>query len=113
MNTRRRSYGTSVRIQQRFALKRRLLLPPIGHEKSLSRGAIQLIVKEVFRLAAERLRVRGLERHARTDVLASAPAHWLRHTAGSHMSDQQVDLRFVRDNLGHTSLVTTSTYLHA
>ena len=32
-------------------------------------------------------------------VLASASAHWLRHTAGSHMTDQQVDLRFVRDNM--------------
>ena len=40
-------------------------------------------------------------------------AHWLRHTAGSHMTDQQVDLRFVRDNFGHSSLSTTSGYLHS
>ncbi|MDT4781346.1 Tyrosine recombinase XerC [compost metagenome] len=46
-------------------------------------------------------------------VLASASAHWLRHTAGSHMTDQQVDLRFVRDNFGHSSLSTTSGYLHS
>ncbi|MFL9989017.1 tyrosine-type recombinase/integrase [Paraburkholderia sediminicola] len=92
---------------------RPLLLPLIGHEKPLSRGAIHLIVKEVFRLAAKRLRARGPEWHARADLLASASAHWVRHTAGSHMSDQQVDLRFVRDNLGHTSLATTSIYLHA
>lgn len=45
-------------------------------------------------------------------VLASASAHWLRHTAGSHMTDQQVDLRFVRDNFGHASISTTSAYLH-
>ncbi len=44
-------------------------------------------------------------------VLASASAHWLRHTAGSHMTDKQVDLRFVRDNFGHSSLSTTSGYL--
>ncbi len=37
---------------------------------------------------------------------------WLRHTAGSHMTDQQVDLRFVRDNFGHASISTTSAYLH-
>jgi len=29
------------------------------------------------------------------------------------MVDGQVDLRFVRDNLGHASLTTTSIYLHA
>lgn len=38
--------------------------------------------------------------------------HWLRHTAGTHMTDSHVDLRFVRDNLGHASLTTTSIYLH-
>ncbi|SOZ34914.1 protein of unknown function [Cupriavidus neocaledonicus] len=46
-------------------------------------------------------------------VLASASAYWLRHTAGPHMTDQQVDLRFVRDNFGHSSLSTTSGYLHS
>ncbi|MGN5478026.1 tyrosine-type recombinase/integrase [Cupriavidus basilensis] len=45
-------------------------------------------------------------------MLASASAHWLRHTAGSHMSDRQVDLRHVRDNFGHASIATTSIYLH-
>jgi integrase/recombinase XerD len=28
------------------------------------------------------------------------------------LADQQVDLRLVRDNLGHASLTTTSLYLH-
>jgi integrase/recombinase XerD len=92
---------------------RPLLLPLIGQEKPLSRGAVHLIVKEVFALAAARLRTRGPEWHAQADQLAGASAHWVRHTAGSHMSDQQVDLRFVRDNLGHASIATTSVYLHA
>ncbi|AEG71871.1 tyrosine-type recombinase/integrase [Ralstonia solanacearum] len=92
---------------------RPLLLPLIGKEQPLSRGAVHLIVKEVFTLAAERLRARGPEWQAQADLLASASAHWIRHTAGSHMTDQQVDLRFVRDNLGHASLATTSVYLHA
>lgn len=38
-------------------------------------------------------------------MLVSAWAHWLRHTAGSHMTDRQVDPRFVRDNFGHSSAV--------
>ncbi|AQV94006.1 integrase [Cupriavidus necator] len=58
-------------------------------------------------------RGRGPEWEAQAAVLASASAHWLRHTAGSHMTDQQVDLRFVRDNFGHSSLSTTSGYLHS
>jgi site-specific recombinase XerC len=33
-------------------------------------------------------------------------AHWLRHSAGSHVTDSQVDLRYVRDDLGHASITT-------
>ena len=86
--------------------------PIIGKEKPLSRGALHLVLKEVFGMAAARLRARGPEWASRAAVLASASAHWLRHTAGSHMADQQVDLRFVRDNFGHASIATTSAYLH-
>jgi len=91
---------------------RPIVLPIIGKEKPLSRGALHLVLKEVFGMAAARLRSRGPEWESRAAVLASASAHWLRHTAGSHMTDQQVDLRFVRDNFGHASISTTSAYLH-
>ena len=84
-----------------------------GREKALSRGALHLILKEVFGMAAERLRARGPEWEAQADVLVSASAHWLPHTAGSHMTDQLVDLRFVRDNFGHASIATASAYLHS
>jgi site-specific recombinase XerD len=84
-----------------------------GRDKALSRGALHLILKEVFGLAAERLRARGPEWEAQAAVLASASAHWLPHTAGSHMTDQLVDLRFVRDNFGHAAMATTSAYLHS
>ncbi|WP_439685534.1 Integrase/recombinase [Cupriavidus oxalaticus] len=99
-----------------------LVLPVIGREQragrgerdpGLSRGALHLILKEVFGLAAARLRERGPEWEAQAALLASASAHWLRHTAGSHMTDQQVDLRYVRDNFGHSSISTTSGYLHS
>lgn len=89
-----------------------LVLPVIGREKALSRGALHLIVKEVFNLTAERLRGRGLEGEALAAVVVQASAHWLRHTAGSHMADQKVDLRHVRDTFGHSSIATTSGYLH-
>ncbi|MCY1340384.1 Tyrosine recombinase XerC [compost metagenome] len=99
-----------------FGETRPLVLPVIGREgseKPLSRGALHLVLKEVFGMAAERLRARGPEWELQAAVLASASAHWLRHTAGSHMTDRQVDLRFVRDNFGHSSLSTTSGYLHS
>jgi len=86
---------------------------PIGRSrKPLTRAALHSIVKKVFDGAADRLRQRGDEYAVRADLLERASAHWLRHTAGSHMADQQIDLRLVRDNLGHESLSTTSQYLH-
>ncbi|MGF6903443.1 tyrosine-type recombinase/integrase [Paraburkholderia sp. GAS348] len=89
------------------------LVLPIGQLlKPLTRAALHRIVKQVFSGAAQALRARGEEYAQRADLLEQASAHWLRHSAGSHMADQQVDLRLVRDNLGHASLTTTSQYLH-
>jgi integrase/recombinase XerD len=89
------------------------LVLPIGQSrKPLTRAALHLIVKQVFSGAAQALRARGDEYAHRADQLELASAHWLRHGAGSNMADQQVDLRLVRDNLGHASLTTTSQYLH-
>jgi integrase len=83
-----------------------------GSVASLTRAALHTIVKKVFAAAADRLRARGDEFASRADLVGQASAHWLRHTAGSHTADQQVDLRLVRDNLGHASLSATSLYLH-
>jgi site-specific recombinase XerD len=89
------------------------LVLPVGHSlKPLTRAALHRIVKDVFRAAAGTLRAQGAEFAERADRLEQASAHWLRHSAGSHMADRQVDLRLVRDNLGHASLTTTSQYLH-
>ncbi len=89
-----------------------LLLPIGGKHRPLTRAAVHAIVKEVFRRTAERLRQQGDGGEHRADRLEQASAHWLRHTAGSHMADQSMDLRHIRDNLGHESLSTTSGYLH-
>jgi integrase/recombinase XerD len=89
------------------------LVLPLGKSREpLTRSALHSIVKKVFEGAANRIRLRGDEYAARADFLEQASAHWLRHTAGSHMADQDIDLRLVRDNLGHDSLTTTSQYLH-
>lgn len=89
------------------------LVLPIGRSRTpLTRAALHAIVKKVFDGAAATLRARGEAYATRADQLEHASAHWLRHTAGSHMADQQLDLRAIRDNLGHESLKTTSQYLH-
>jgi integrase/recombinase XerD len=90
------------------------LLLPIGERKEpMTRGAVHAIVKKVFENTASRLRQRGDEYQAIADRVDQASAHWLRHTAGSHMANNAVDLRHVRDNLGHESISTTNHYLHA
>jgi integrase/recombinase XerD len=89
------------------------LVLPVGQiRKPLTRAALHRIVKDVFGAAAAFLRARDDGNNERANRLEHASAHWLRHSAGSHMADQQVDLRLVRDNLGHASLTTTSQYLH-
>jgi len=89
-----------------------LILPVIGPEKALSRGGLHLIVKEVFRRTAERLRAGGPDGAAPARMVERASAHWMRHTAGSHMTDKKVDVRYVRDSFGHSSLAVTSGYVH-
>lgn len=90
------------------------LVRPIGKSlKPLTRSALHIIIKKVFNETAACLHLRGNEYTARAELVKQASAHWLRHTAGSHMANQEMDIRVIRDNLGHESLNTTSLYLHA
>jgi site-specific recombinase XerD len=89
-----------------------LVIPFRGRNRNLSRSAIHDAIKSIFGNAASWLRSKGAEFADRADELERASAHWLRHTAGSHQADGGVDLRTIRDNLGHVSLNTTSLYLH-
>ncbi len=90
-----------------------LVLPLGKSRKPLTRSALHLTVKTIFEGAADRLRARGGEdAEGAAEQMEAASAHWLRHTAGSHMANHEIDLRVVRDNLGHESLSTTSLYLH-
>jgi integrase/recombinase XerD len=90
------------------------LLQAIGNQRrAMTRGAVHAIVKQVFEDVADRLRQRGPEFEFQATHIQQASAHWLRHTAGSHMANNAVDLRHVRDNLGHESISTTNSYLHS
>ncbi|WP_041838864.1 tyrosine-type recombinase/integrase [[Acidovorax] ebreus] len=77
----------------------------------MARSAIHELVKGVMHAAAAALRQRGSDFDAAASHLAQASTHWIRHTAGSHLSEK-VDLKVVRDNLGHANISTTSIYLH-
>ena len=90
------------------------LILPIGsiQPKPLTRAAIHLIVKRIFNDTATRLRAQGPEFEAEAQHVEQASTHWMRHTAGTHMLEQNIDLLHVRDTLGHDSINTTNRYLH-
>src|SRR3546814_17040375 len=80
------------------------LLLPIGRQtRALTRAAVHAIVKRIFKDAAARIRARGPDMESKAPRVEQASAHWLRHTAGSHMATKQVDLPPGRDNLGPES----------
>lgn len=81
-------------------------------QRALSRARIYSLVRELCVAAAEQLRARAPERSDEADLLAQVSPHWLRHTAGTHMVENDMDLIEVRDTLGHSSLTTTNQYLH-
>ena len=78
--------------------------------RSVTPAAIFLMVKEVFRRAADDL---ADEDPAAAERLRRASPHWIRHTSATHQADAGNDLRFIQKNLRHASIETTSIYLHA
>ncbi|CAB3774800.1 hypothetical protein LMG29542_08182 [Paraburkholderia humisilvae] len=77
------------------------LVLPLGKSmKPFTRAALHTIVKGIFAGAAGKLRLRGDGYIARAAQLERASAHWLRHSAGSHMADGDVDLRLIRGQPG-------------
>jgi site-specific recombinase XerD len=89
-----------------------LLIPLRGDSHNMTTMAVHKAVKRIFTEAADWLETRGPEFADRAAELRGASAHWLRHTAGSHQAGNGMDLLQVRDNLGHSSVVTTNIYLH-
>ncbi|ATE60598.1 hypothetical protein CCZ27_12170 [Thauera sinica] len=79
----------------------------------MTRRAVHKIVQEVFERVAKRGEALDDELRSRTNILSTASAHWLRHTAGSNMPGAEVDPRFVSDNLGHEFILATSLYLQS
>lgn len=85
---------------------------PDGEVKHLTRGAAHATVKKIFEIAVDWVRAHRPDDLETISALAKASTHWLRHTAGTHMAQENIPITVVRDNFGHSSLATTSKYLH-
>jgi integrase len=82
---------------------------PSYQETALTPSELHQTLKAFFREAGAAL---AREDTAAGRRLLAASAHWLRHTHGSHAVRRGVPIELVRDNLGHSSLATTSIYIH-
>ncbi|GJG96845.1 site-specific integrase [Cupriavidus pauculus] len=80
--------------------------------EGVNRKTVHNAIKDVFERAADWTEDKGEGYVEHAAHIREASAHWLRHTAASHMLDSKMDLRTVRDNLGHDSINTTSQYAH-
>ncbi|GAB6852821.1 tyrosine-type recombinase/integrase [Paraburkholderia kururiensis] len=78
----------------------------------VNRKTVHNAIKAIFENAADWAGAKGGDYVEHAAHIRGASAHWLRHTAASHMLDSKMDLRTVRDNLGHDSINTTSQYAH-
>jgi integrase/recombinase XerD len=74
-----------------------IFLSESGWKKPLTRIRIANIVREAAKRA-------GLEEHV--------SPHWMRHAHASHAMENGAPLPLISATLGHTSLATTSRYLH-
>ena len=68
-----------------------------------------VILKKFFGIAAKQMET---EHPALTEKLQQATTHWMRHTHATHALAMGAELVTVRDNLRHSSISTTSIYLH-
>jgi len=66
--------------------------------KSLDRGRVRVIIR------------RAVQRVSVTELVSP---HWLRHAHASHALDRGAPIHLVQATLGHSSVATTSRYLHA
>jgi site-specific recombinase XerD len=68
------------------------------------------VLRRFFVLVADAIQD---ERPGTAEKLRRASPHWMRHTHASHALARGAELIMVRDNLRHSSISTTSTYLHS
>jgi integrase len=81
--------------------------------KHLSPAGIHKILSTFFGQMLNHLETNDQTDKRLANKLRNASTHWLRHSYGSYLAnDRQVPLTYIRDELGHSSLSTTSLYLN-
>jgi integrase len=89
---------------------RPLILGIAGRTAPLTATAVYLIVKEALGRVATALAPTDAARAAH---LRRASTHWLRHSAATHQAEAGSPVHHIQHNLRHSSIATTSIYLHA
>ncbi len=81
--------------------------------KHLSPAGLHKILAAFFDQMLIDLEIGGNADPRLANKLRKASAHWLRHSYGSYLAnDKQVPLTYIRDELGHANISTTSLYLN-
>ena len=81
--------------------------------KHLTPAGVHKILAAFFDTLFKRLEAAGQADKRLLSKLRKASAHWLRHSYGSYLAnDKQVPLTYIRDELGHANISTTSLYLN-
>lgn len=81
--------------------------------KHLSPAGIHKILSTFFGKMLTHLETNGQTDKRLANKLHNASTHWLRHSYGSYLAnDKQVPLTYIRDELGHSNISTTSLYLN-
>jgi site-specific recombinase XerD len=86
------------------------LVGNLAGEAGINRARLWVVMKRFFSTAAD---VIGEGNPAVAEKLRRATPHWMRHTHATHALQGGAELTAVRDNLRHSSLSTTSMYLHS
>lgn len=85
-----------------------------GGIKMITRQALHNSVKEVFDSTSKWLEGEGGNDNLEmARNIGHASAHWIRHTSGTNMANNNVPPGFIRDFLGHADLKTASLYIHS
>lgn len=79
-------------------------------DQAMTRQAIWALIKTIFGAAADIAKAEG-ETHVEARLREVSP-HWMRHTYAVQMVNSGADLRSTQDAMEHSSIATTSIYLH-
>lgn len=85
------------------------IIGSLDDESGITSTRLWSVIKRFFEAAAAVVEDRS---PTTAEKLRRATPHWMRHTHATHALESGAELTTVRDNLRHSSISTTSMYLH-